>query len=221
MNENEVFPKELRERVRQAGVIAVVTLDDPEDAPALGRALIAGGILGVELTLRTAAGIEAIRRLRGACPDFLIGAGTVIFPQQVEQVKNAGADFAVSPGCQAAVLEEAKNHGVPFAPGICAPSDIEVALSLGCQLLKFFPAEASGGLAYLNNIAAPYAHCGLGYIPLGGVGPKNLTEYLASPYVAAVGGSWLAPKDLLQAKAWEKITDLAREASGIVKSSRG
>src|SRR5688572_977356 len=137
-------------RIEQARLIAVITLDRVEDAAPLGRALEAGGVRAVELALRTPAGLGALAAMKAACPGLTIGAGTVLFPEQVRQVQEAGADFAVSPGINPRIVGLARELGLPFAPGICTPSDVEAALELGCRLLKFFPAVPAGGLEYLS-----------------------------------------------------------------------
>ncbi len=209
----ECWPAALTERLTACRVVAVLILEDPADAPALGRALWAGGIRAVELTLRTPAALDALRAMRDACPELLVGAGTVLSPDQVEAVCDAGAAFAVAPGLNPAVVRASIAAGLPFAPGICTPSDIETALSLGCRVLKYFPAETMGGLKHLESMAAPYAHLGLRFIPLGGLNEQNMLDYLGSPLIAAIGGSWIAPRDRVQARDWPAITDRARRAA--------
>jgi len=205
-------PVPVLNRIRAARILAVATLESSEQALPLAQALRAGGISGMELTLRTAAGLEAIRRIKASFPDLLIGAGTVLNAQQVAAVCGAGADFAVAPGFNPEVVKAAQSAGLPFAPGVCTPSEIEGALALGCRVLKFFPAEPSGGLKYLETIAGPYLHLGLHFIPLAGIHPGNAQAYLASPLVAAVGGSWIVPPDRLKAGDWEAIGQSAAEA---------
>lgn len=202
----------LAQRITEARVIAVITLDRAEDAAPLGQALQAGGVRAVELALRTPAGLPALKAMKAACPGLLVGAGTVLFAEQVRAVLEAGADFAVSPGTNPVIVRAARDAGLAFAPGVCTPSDIEAALALGCRLLKFFPAEPSGGLDFLNAAAAPYAHLGVRYVPLGGIATKELARWLANEHVAAVGGSSLAPKDLLARGDFAGIEARAREA---------
>ena len=214
------FPPALLASIESAGVIAVLVIDDAKDTLPLAAALIAGGITGIELTLRTEAGLEAIRLIKRDHPSLLVGAVTVLTPAQVTQVKAAGADFAVAPGTSPRVLAAASTAGIPFGPGIATPSDIEAALEHGANLLKFFPAESSGGLAYLKTATAPYAHLGLKYIPLGGLTAESMGAYLAEKSVAAIGGSWLAPRDLIQAGNWSAITDRARRAMEVVRQHR-
>jgi 2-dehydro-3-deoxyphosphogluconate aldolase/(4S)-4-hydroxy-2-oxoglutarate aldolase len=149
------------------------------------------------------------------------GIGTILTPEQVDQVAEAGAAFGVAPGLNRRVVLRAQEVGLPFAPGVATPSDLEAALELGCREVKFFPAEPSGGLAYLKSMAAPYTHLGVRFVPLGGLKADNLGDYLRSPLVLAVGGSWLAPRDLIQQHDWDAITRRAAEATRIVREVRG
>jgi 2-dehydro-3-deoxyphosphogluconate aldolase/(4S)-4-hydroxy-2-oxoglutarate aldolase len=210
MNEFEVFS-----RLQSAGVIAVLIIDRVEDAAPVAEALLAGGIVAIELTLRTPVALEALRHIKRCCPEILAGIGTVLSPDQVARAVDAGAEFAVAPGTNPRVIEAALAAGLPFAPGICTPSDIERALEYDRRLLKFFPAEPCGGLAYLRTIAAPYAHLGLKYIPLGGITAKNMADYLQEPAVGGVGGSWFASREIIAAREWPRITESAREAAAV------
>ncbi|MFZ9937324.1 MAG: bifunctional 4-hydroxy-2-oxoglutarate aldolase/2-dehydro-3-deoxy-phosphogluconate aldolase [Luteolibacter sp.] len=207
-----VFPDNLLENIRANPVIAVVVIDDASAAVPMARALLDGGVSGIELTLRPPAALAALTAIRTECPEVLVGLGTVLTTGQVQQAVDLGASFAVSPGLNPEVVQAASAAGLPFAPGIATPSDIEGALALGCRLLKFFPAGPSGGIAYLKSISAPYAHLGVEYIPLGGLDAGNFTDYLALDCVPAVGGSWIAPRDLIKCQDWETITRNAREA---------
>lgn len=204
-----------------AGVLAVLVVDDAADAVPMAESLLAGGVRAMELTLRTDAAMDALHAIRQSVPDMLVGIGTIISPDQVDQVVAADAAFGVSPGVNPQVLEAAREKGLPFAPGIATPTDIETAVALGCRRLKFFPAEHCGGLPYLRSIAAPYNHLELKYVPLGGVNLKNLAEYLADPLIAAVGGSWLVPRDAAANKDWSLIERNAREARRVVDAVRG
>jgi 2-dehydro-3-deoxyphosphogluconate aldolase/(4S)-4-hydroxy-2-oxoglutarate aldolase len=215
-----MIPTPLAARIQSTGIVAVLVIDNEEDGPPLAKALLAGGVDVMELTLRTPAALGALRRIRAEVPEMLAGAGTVLTPAQVEEVKNAGAEFAVSPGVNPRVLQAAKDTGIPFAPGIATPSDVEMALEFDCRLLKFFPAEATGGLAYLKAIAAPYLHLGVKFLPLGGVSEKNMSSYLSDPLIAAIGGSWLAPREAIREKRWESITALACNATTLIQSTR-
>jgi len=215
-----VFAGELPRRIEACGVIAVVVIDRAGDAEALGAALHAGGIGAVELALRTPESMEALARLKRSLPGLLVGAGTVLTPAQVARVREAGADFAVAPGCNRRVLAAAAEAGLPFAPGIATPSDIEAAVEQGCNLLKFFPAEPSGGAAFLRSMAGPYAHLGLKYIPLGGIDERTAGAYLAEPSVAALGGSWIALRELIRARDWPAITGRAARAMELIRKNR-
>lgn len=199
-------------RLGGCGLVATLVVDDVKSAIPLADALVAGGMDVLELTLRTPSAVDVIREIRQQRPELLIGAGTVLTPQQVRDVCNAGADFAVAPGLNRNVVSEAKKLGIPFAPGVCTPSDIEAGIELGCKVLKFFPAEPSGGMKYLKTAAAPYAHLGIKYIPLGGLNEQNMGDYLSSDLILAIGGSWIAPRDLINGGKWNEITALVRQA---------
>jgi 2-dehydro-3-deoxyphosphogluconate aldolase/(4S)-4-hydroxy-2-oxoglutarate aldolase len=216
-----LFPSELQERLHQSGILAVLILEDAESAVPLANALLEGGIRAMELTLRTPAALEALRRIRAEVPEMLVGAGTLLRPDQIEAAQAAGAAFGVAPGCNPRVLEHALGCGLPFAPGVCTPTDIEMALETNARLLKFFPAEPSGGLAYLRTIAAPFAHLGVQFIPLGGISLANAEAYLREPSVLALGGSWLAPRELVQQRDWQAIRANARAAADLVARVRG
>ena len=207
-----VLPSELAERITSTGVVAVLMIDEVADAVPLAEALLAGGVDAMELTLRTPAALEALRRIRTAVPDMLAGIGTILTVAQVEAVVAAGGSFGVAPGTNPRIIEAAVAHRLPFAPGVVTPSDIEHAVSLDCRLLKFFPAEPSGGLPYLTSIAAPFAHLGVRFLPLGGLNVDNMSEYLADSAVFAVGGSWLAPRELIKQRNWSAIEQRARAA---------
>jgi 2-dehydro-3-deoxyphosphogluconate aldolase/(4S)-4-hydroxy-2-oxoglutarate aldolase len=208
MKEAEVFS-----RLESARIVAVLIIDRAEDAAPVAEALFTGGIRAMELTLRTPVALDALREIKRSVPQMIAGVGTVLRPEQVREVLDAGGDFAVAPGTNRRVVETALAAGLPFAPGICTPSDIEAALEYDRRLLKFFPAEPSGGLAYLRVIAAPYAHLGLKYIPLGGVSQANMSTYLKEPQIAAIGGSWLAPRETIRDRGWETIRTAAAAAS--------
>jgi 2-dehydro-3-deoxyphosphogluconate aldolase / (4S)-4-hydroxy-2-oxoglutarate aldolase len=214
------FDSETLQRIERCAVLAVLVLDDAASAVPLARALVAGGVDAMELTLRTSAAIDALVAVRREVPEMLCGIGTILTPDQVHAVREAGAAFGVSPGVNPRVIREAQKVGLPFAPGVVTPSDVEAALELGRRELKFFPAEPSGGIGYLKSLAAPYAHLGVRFVPLGGVSTKNLAAYLAEPLVLAVGGSWLAPRDLIAAADWPAITARAEEASRIAREAR-
>jgi len=214
------FASTLASIVQKAGIIAVLIIDREEDAVPLAKAMLAGGINVMELTLRTPAALGALRRIRAEVPEMVAGVGTILTVQQVEQVVSADAAFGVAPGTNPRIIQAAQQAGLSFAPGVATPTDIEIALENDCQLLKFFPAEPSGGLAYLKAVAAPYLHLGVQFIPLGGVNGKNFTTWLSDPLISALGGSWLAPKDLIARGDWTAIEAIAREATGSIQSLR-
>lgn len=215
-----VFDSEIQTQIKDCGVIAVLVIDNVRDAVPLARALLAGGVTVMELTLRTVAAIDALKAIREEVPQMIAGIGTILTPGQVVEVVKAGAHFGVAPGFNRRVVEAAQANGLSFAPGICTPSDIEAALELGCRLLKFFPAETCGGLKHLESMAAPYLHLGLEYIPLGGLTVRNMTDYLASPLVPAIGGSWLAKRDVIKTGDWDGISANAREARAAIDRLR-
>lgn len=199
-------------RLTAKGVVAVLMIDRVDDAVPVAEALLRGGVDAMELTLRTEAALPALELITGSVPEMLAGIGTILKPDQVIQARDSGAAFGVSPGTNVEVIEAAHAAGLPFAPGIMTPSDIERALPFGCEILKFFPAGSSGGIKHLKNIAAPYAHLGLKYVPLGGVNEDNMTDYLKEDIIAAVGGSWIAQKDLIASGQWDQITSNASSA---------
>ena len=200
-------------------IVPVAVIDDAKDAVPLAEALIAGGLEVIEVTFRTPAAEAAIRNITKALPSMLVGAGTILEIEQVKRAKDAGARFAVAPGINEKVVTASLGMGLPFIPGVMTPSEVERALALGCKLHKFFPVELAGGVAMLKSFAGPYAHTGVKFIPLGGVGPKNAAEYLALPIVAAIGGSWLCERKLVADKSWSAITALTAEAVRITASA--
>jgi 2-dehydro-3-deoxyphosphogluconate aldolase/(4S)-4-hydroxy-2-oxoglutarate aldolase len=214
------FPSPLLDRLRRTGIVAVVVIDDPDHAEPLAQALLDGGIDLVELTLRTAGALESMRRIRRAFPDLALGAGTVLTAAQIAEVADAGCQFAVAPGLNPTVVMAARAAGLPFAPGVCTPSEIERAVELGCRLLKWFPAETLGGVRHLKAATAPYAHLGLEYIPLGGIAQTSADAWLRERNVIALGGSWIAPRELVAAGDWNRIRANARAAADLVKSVR-
>jgi 2-dehydro-3-deoxyphosphogluconate aldolase / (4S)-4-hydroxy-2-oxoglutarate aldolase len=209
---DQMFEPALAERIKACGVIAVLVIDRAEHAVLLAKALLDGGVDVMELTLRTPAALSALKAIKTKSPEMLVGAGTVLTRSQVQDVTDAGADFAVSPGLNPSTVQAARALNLSFAPGISTPSDIERAVEMGCCILKFFPAEELGGIAYLKSMAAPYAHLGLSYIPLGGVNVGNMMRYLEYAPVIALGGSWLAKRDLIVNEDWGQITQNAAEA---------
>ncbi|WP_456826664.1 bifunctional 4-hydroxy-2-oxoglutarate aldolase/2-dehydro-3-deoxy-phosphogluconate aldolase [Cellulomonas sp. P5_E12] len=201
--------------LRHARLVPVVVLDDAADADALAGALVAGGLPVAEVTFRTAAAEKSIRAMasRG---DILVGAGTVLTVEQVDVAVAAGASYIVSPGLSRAVVERCQELGVLALPGAVTATEVQAALELGLTTVKFFPAGTSGGAPAIKALAAPFGH--VSFVPTGGVGPKNLGEYLALPSVAAVGGSWMCPRDLVVAGDFAAITALTVEAVALAAS---
>ena len=194
------------------GVVPVITISDVRDALPLVDALLAGGLPVAEITFRTAAAPEAIEMISKHRPQMLVGAGTVLTEDQADVAKDAGAKFALSPGIDPVTLAHAATKNLPFAPGIMTPSDIQIALRAGCDLVKFFPAMTAGGLAALKSIAGPYLHTGMRFNPTGGISADTARTWLDYQPVAAVGGSWIAtPKDIAN-QEWEKISLAAADA---------
>jgi 2-dehydro-3-deoxyphosphogluconate aldolase / (4S)-4-hydroxy-2-oxoglutarate aldolase len=211
----------IENKIAESGIIAVLVIKQSDHAVKLAKVLLNSGITAMELTLRTVEALEALKSITTSVPDMLAGAGTVLDPQQIIGVKNAGADFAVSPGCNPKVIDAASDINLPFAPGISTPSDIESALSKDCKILKFFHAEAMGGLKYLQAINSPYAFKKLKYIPLGGLNSKNMRTYLEAPEVIALGGSWIATTSLIENQEWDQIARNADSAVQILREVRG
>lgn len=207
--------------IARYGVVPVIALDDAAAALPLADALIEGGLPVAEITFRTPAAPQTIAAIARHRPDILIGAGTVLVEGQVDDALAAGARFALSPGLDAAVLAHAGARGLPFAPGIMTPTDLQAALRAGCKMVKFFPATAAGGPAMLRNIAAPYAHTGIGFNPTGGGSVDTLRDWLAIPEVRAVGGTWIATRSDIAAGNWDRIADNARAAVAAVADIRG
>lgn len=202
-------------------VIPVVVVDDAQSAAPLAQALMSGGLPVAEVALRSDAAVDSIRAIVDAGmtegPDpMLLGAGTVITPGQVDAAVSAGARFIVSPGLSSAVVERCREHDVTVVAGAVTPTEVQASLELGLNLMKFFPSTSSGGSAAIEALAAPFPQ--VRFIPTGGVGPHNLADYLTLPTVAAVGGSWMVPPDLVRAGAVDELTDRAAEAVALVAS---
>ena len=206
--------------LRCHGVVPVIAVDTPDDGLRLCETLLKGGLPVAEITFRTNAAAETIKAASARFPELILGAGTVLTTDQVHKAVDAGAKFAVAPGCNPHIIQAAKDANLPFAPGICTPSDIERALEFGCKILKFFPAEASGGVKMLKALLGPYGHTGIQFCPTGGITPQNLADYLAIPQVAFAGGTWLAPKELVKAGHWAAIEEKVRDAVQLVKTLR-
>jgi len=218
--EQKAMKPEIIEKIDDAGIIAVLIIDDLKHAVPTAKALLKGGIDAIELTLRTPVALAAAAAIKKEVPEMCLGFGTVLTTDQVKAVVDAGADFAVAPGCNPKVIAEAVKSGLSFAPGIMTPTDIEMAVEQGCRVLKYFPAETSGGMEHLENMVAPYNYLGLSFIPLGGCNISNAATYLESPLITAIGGSWVAKRPLIQAENWEQITTNAREIRNLIKKIR-
>ena len=206
------------QKFHELGVVPVVVLDDAKDAEALGKALCDGGLPVAEVTFRTAAAEESIRIMASKFPDMLVGAGTVLTVDQAKRAVAAGAKFIVSPGFNAKVVKYCVDNGIPVTPGIQTPTEIEMALEFGLKVVKFFPAEAAGGLKMIKALAGPYVNTY--FMPTGGINLKNAPDYLSYEKIWAVGGSWIAKKDDISAGNFEKIKLNAEEAVALVKAIR-
>ncbi|WP_329341258.1 bifunctional 4-hydroxy-2-oxoglutarate aldolase/2-dehydro-3-deoxy-phosphogluconate aldolase [Streptomyces sp. NBC_01352] len=196
-----------------APVVPVVVIEDASDAVPLARALVAGGLPAIEVTLRTPVALDAIRAIAGEVPDAVVGAGTVLTPEQVAESVAAGARFLVSPGWTDVLLEAMRASGVPFLPGVSTTSEVVALLERGVREMKFFPAQAAGGTAYLKSLSGPLPQAR--FCPTGGIGPANAAEYLSLPNVGCVGGTWMIPDDAVAARDWGRIEELARAAAGL------
>lgn len=213
------FPEELLSHLEKRGVVAGFSVEKIEHAVPLAKALLAGGIDVIELTLRTPIGLDAVKLIANEVPEMVVGVGTILTPETAVAVKKVGAHFGVAPGMNPRVVKAAREAGLPFAPGICTPSDLEAAIELGCRFVKFFPAEAAGGVTYLKSMAAPYNHLGIRYFPLGGVNSENMLDYLAEDNVPTVGGTWIVAKNLVQNEDWAGITAAAQKVVNTLKTS--
>ncbi len=201
---------EVLEKIQKTGIVPVVVLNDAKDAAPLAKALCDGGLPCAEVTFRTAAAEESIRVMTTQYPDMLVGAGTVLTTEQVDRAVAAGAKFIVSPGLNPRIVKYCIDKGVPITPGCSGPSDVEQALEAGLEVVKFFPAEAAGGLNMIKSMAAPYTT--MKFMPTGGVSASNMKSYLDFKKIIAVGGSWMVKGDLVAAGDFDKIRDLTREA---------
>ena len=215
-----VFDQTLAKKISDCGNIAVVVIEDADKAVKLAKTLLEVGVNVMELTLRTPAALEALKKVATAVPEMIVGAGTVLTTEQLKQSHDAGAAFAVAPGFNSRIVAAATDMKFSFAPGVMTPSEIEGAVEMGCRLLKFFPAGAMGGFKGIKTLVAPYHHLGLKYIPLGGLTPETTAEYLSSPIIAACGGSWIAPGKLINASDWDTIRENAAAATKIAKAAR-
>ena len=211
---------EISKQIMEVGVVPVIKLNNPErDAVNLAKALIEGGVPIAEVTFRAAGAATAIRLMTEEFPDMLVGAGTVLNETQVDEAIVAGAKFIVTPGFDAEIVRYCQSKGIAIYPGCTSPTDYHAAYRLGLEVLKFFPAEQSGGLAKIKSMAAPFPMFKV--MPTGGISLKNLKEYLSSPVIAACGGSYMVTADLIDNGRWAEITDLCKQSVEIVKEARG
>lgn len=208
------------ETLGKAGIIPVIVIEDEAKAVPLARALVAGGLPVLEVTFRTAAAPAAIAAIKKEVPGAVIGAGTLLTPEMVRAAKEAGAEFGVAPGFDPTVMQAAKEVGLPMCPGIATASELSQALSAGCKMVKFFPAEAAGGVNMIKNFLGAFRFTGVKFMPTGGVKPSNVADYLSVPEIVCCGGTWLVPKDALAANDFATIEALAKEAAELVKKCR-
>lgn len=210
--------KTLEERFYDYAVVPVVVLNDADDAIPLADALIKGGLPCAEVTFRTDAAEESIRRICESFPDMLVGAGTVLTTKQVERAYKAGAKFIVSPGFDPEIIDYCISIGLPVLPGCITPSEIAQAVKRGLKVVKFFPAEQSGGVAMIKAMASPYSM--VKFMPTGGISTKNLADYLSCDKILCCGGSWMVKEDLIKSGSFDKITDMTKEATALARSIR-
>ena len=209
------------ETLKSAGIIPVIVIENEEQAVPLAQALVKGGLPVLEVTFRTKAAAGAIARIKAEVPGAIVGAGTLLTPEMVKAAKAAGAEFGVAPGFDPAVVQAAKDVDLPFCPGIATASELSQALTAGAKMVKFFPAEAAGGVKMIKNFLGAFRFTGVKFMPTGGVNLSNVADYLAVPEIICCGGTWIVPKDALAKGDWAAIEKLASDATALVKSMRG
>ena len=212
---------EIVETLGKAGIIPVIVIEKEEQAVPLARALVKGGLPVLEVTFRTPAAAGAIAAIKREVPEAVLGAGTLLTPAMVKAAKAAGAVFGVAPGFDPAVMAAAQAEGLPMCPGIATASELSQALTAGCRMVKFFPAEAAGGVKMIKNLLGAFRFTGVKFMPTGGVNLGNVADYLAVPEIVCCGGTWIVPKDALAAGDYAAIEKLAADASALVKKLRG
>ncbi|MGF1861318.1 bifunctional 4-hydroxy-2-oxoglutarate aldolase/2-dehydro-3-deoxy-phosphogluconate aldolase [Photobacterium profundum] len=205
--------KTLNQRLSEIKVVPVIAIKDASKAAKLAEVLIDNGLPCAEITFRTEQAVDAIKAMRSAFPDMLIGSGTVLTTKQVDQSIEAGVDFVVSPGFNPTTVKYCQQRNITIVPGVNTPSLVEQAMEMGLKTLKFFPAEPSGGTAMLKALTAVYP---VKFMPTGGVNPKNVNDYLAIPSVLACGGTWMVPNDLIENEKWDELAQLVRDVAGII-----
>ena len=210
---------DVNQRIYDIGIVPVIKLNNPKrDAPLLAKALCDGGVPIAEITFRAEGADEAIRLMKETCPEMLVGAGTVLSCQQVDKALNSGAEFIVTPGFDPELIAYCQKKQIPVYPGCTTPTDYHSALKFGLKVLKFFPAEQSGGLAKIKSMSAPFPMFKI--MPTGGISLKNLNEYLSAPQICACGGSYMVTSDLIDNQKWNDITALCKKSVEIVKEAR-
>ncbi len=210
----------LMEKMEKCGVIPVIAIESPAMAVPLADALMKGGLPVAEVTFRTEAAGETIQILKKERPELLLGAGTILSVADLLRAKEYGAQFGVAPGFNPEIVRKAQEISFPFFPGVMTPTEIEKGLSMGIKCMKYFPSEASGGIKMLKAVSSPFAHLGVRFIPTGGVNMGNLADYLQRKFVLAVGGTWIATKDMISGKKWDAIRDNAQAAKDRVSEIR-
>jgi 2-dehydro-3-deoxyphosphogluconate aldolase/(4S)-4-hydroxy-2-oxoglutarate aldolase len=209
------MPAHTLERILKKRVIPAVIIHDAEDALPLAEAMLRASLDVIEITFRTAAAEEAIRRIAAKHPQMLLGAGTVLSQEQLARAAEAGCRFTVAPGFRAEVVASAHERRLLHVPGVVTPTEIEEAMAAGCKMLKFFPADAMGGARTLKALSGPYGHTGVKFVPTGGINAANAIEYLAMPIVGAVGGSWMVAEKLIKERNWAEISRLCMDAVSV------
>ena len=209
------------ETLGQAGIIPVIVIEKEEQAVPLAKALVKGGLPVLEVTFRTKAAAGAIAAIRREVPEAVVGAGTLLTPQMVKDAVTAGAVFGVAPGFDPVVMAAAKEAALPMCPGIATASELSQALTAGCKMVKFFPAEAAGGVKMIKNLLGAFRFTGVKFMPTGGVNLSNVANYLAVPEIVCCGGTWIVPKEALTANDWSAIEKLASDAAALVRGLRG
>ena len=205
------------ETLGKAGIIPVIVIEKEEQAVPLAKALVNGGLTVLEVTFRTSAAAAAIAAIRREVPEAVVGAGTLLTVEQLKAAKAAGATFGFAPGFDPVVIAAAKAEGLPFCPGVATASELSQALTAGCKMVKFFPAEAAGGVKMIKNLLGAFRFTGVRFMPTGGVNLSNVADYLAVPEIACCGGTWIVPKDALAAGDYAAIEKLAADAAALVK----
>jgi len=209
------FAMSVFDQIAKFKVVPVIAIESSDAALLLSDALIEGGLPIAEITFRTEAAASVIRKMSQERPNLFVGAGTIVTLDNLKAAIDSGAAFGVAPGCNPKIIEAAHKENFPFVPGVCTPSDVEVALANRCKVLKFFPAGVMGGLTMLKSLIAPYGHMGVQFMPTGGVSPENLREYLTTKGVIACGGTWVATKEDISEAKWERIISRCREINTI------